>query len=395
MQPGHVTADVLLATSPNTGESEHSRRISLLRQRMLAENVTAVALASPENIYYLTGLDHLGYFAFTLLVLPLDGTPIVVTRAMERPTIQAQVPWCRHVAFHERESPAAVAVSVLADLIPDGGTVAIDDDSMFFPPAVDTALRGALPGLRWLRASQWLADQRAVKSSWEIEQMRRAAAISDLAIGTALTTIRPGVRDLRVAAEAYRAMIEAGGQTPGFPPLIRPTELLDQEHVSWSGRTIRPGDGLFMELSASVHRYHAPQSRTVYVGHAPSEAADAADAAMAGLLAARDALRPGARTGEVYSAWQRTVAGNDAPTWPLRHHCGYLVGVGFPPSWVGGGSVLGIGAGGEVEIAAGMTFHLMSWVTQPVGHVISDTALVTPSGAELLTTTARELLTIA
>jgi Xaa-Pro dipeptidase len=38
-----------------------------------------------------------------------------------------------------------------------------------------------------------------------------------------------------------------------------------------------------------------------------------------------------------------------------------------------------------------MVFHLMSWVTRPVGHVVSDTALVTPAGAELLTATTRDL----
>jgi Xaa-Pro dipeptidase len=92
----------------------------------------------------------------------------------------------------------------------------------------------------------------------------------------------------------------------------------------------------------------------------------------------------------VYAAWQHAVAGS-AVAGPLRHHCGYLVGIGFPPSWVGGGEVLGIRAGGRDVVEAGMTFHLMSWVTEPIGHVISDTALVTDTGARLLTTTAREL----
>jgi Xaa-Pro dipeptidase len=47
------------------------------------------------------------------------------------------------------------------------------------------------------------------------------------------------------------------------------------------------------------------------------------------------------------------------------------------------------------EIAPGMTFHLMSWVTWPAGHVISDTVLVTDVGAELLTSTSRELTVLA
>jgi Xaa-Pro dipeptidase len=170
--------------------------------------------------------------------------------------------------------------------------------------------------------------------------------------------------------------------------------MLEREHVSWSGGTLRPGMGLFFELSASVRRYHAPQGRTVYLDHAPREAFEAAESALAGLVAAREALRPGAVTGEVYAAWQRVVAGAATSSQPLRHHCGYLVGIGFPPSWVGGGAVLGIRAGGEVEIAPGMTFHLMSWVTWPTGHVVSDTVLVTDTGAELLTTTPRELTVI-
>jgi Xaa-Pro dipeptidase len=93
----------------------------------------------------------------------------------------------------------------------------------------------------------------------------------------------------------------------------------------------------------------------------------------------------------VYAAWQREVTGPQKVAGPLRHHCGYLVGIGFPPSWVGGGEVPGIRPGGQVEIKVGMTFHLMSWIQDPLPHVVSDTALVTAEGAELLTTAPRDL----
>ena len=377
-------------------ETEYTERISALRQRMRAEGIAAVAAASPENIYYLTGLDHLGYFAFTLLVVAETGRPTLVTRAMESPTIRAQVPWCAHVTFGDAETPAEAAAAALASAVPPGATVALDEESMFLPPAIAAAIRGALPEARWRSASAILIGQRAVKSPAEAGHVRRAAAVSDTAIAAGIAVARPGISERSVAAEVYRAMIEAGGEPPGFPPLIRPTTLLEREHVSWSGDGIlRPGTGLFFELSGSVRRYHAPQSRVVYLGDAPREAAEAAESALAGLVAARDALVPGAVTGEVYAAWQRVVARDVPGDQPLRHHCGYLVGIGFPPSWVGGGAVLGIRAGGETEIVPGMTFHLMSWVIRPVGHVISDTVLVTETGAEFLTTTSRELTVLA
>lgn len=360
---------------------------------MRRDGLAAVALASPESIYYLTGLDHLGYFAFTLLVVPVDGVPAVVTRAMERPTVRAQLPWCRHVTFDDGDSAAAAAAAVLSDVVA-GSTVWLDESSIFFPPVIAQAVRARVPGVRWVRGSESLTALRAVKSDQEIGLVCRAAAVSDEAMAAGLAALRPGVRERDVAAEVYRTMIAAGAEPPGFPPLIRSTARLDQEHVTWSDAAVSAGQGVFLELSASVRRYHAPQSRTVYVGRAPDEAVAAAETALAGLVAAQGALRPGVRTGQVYEAWQGAVTGGAAPARPLRHHCGYLVGIGFPPSWVGGGEVLGIRAGGDVVVRAGMTFHLMSWVTEPIGHVISDTALVTDTGARLLTTTTRELIVL-
>jgi Xaa-Pro dipeptidase len=380
-------------------EPVYAERIHSLRERMRHLNLAVAALSSPENIYYLTGLDHLGYFAFTLLVVPRSGPPTLITREMERPTVRAQVPWCRHVTFSDNGagvSAGTVAAVALAEAAPPGSTAALDEGSMFFPPAIADEIRRLVGGVQWLPGSDLLAVQRAVKSTEEIRHIRRAAAISDLAMAAGVAALRPGAPEREIAAEVYRTMIAAGGQPPGFAPLIRPTSLLDQEHLSWSGHgTVSSGQSWFFELSASVRRYHAPQSRTVYLGRAPAGAPEAAAAARAGLLAARDALFPGARTGEVYAAWEGAVARHTGRAPTPRHHCGYMVGIGFPPSWVGGGEVLGIHAGGGVKIEAGMSFHLMSWVSEPAGHVISDTALVTPNGAELLTTSPRGLIVLA
>lgn len=96
----------------------------------------------------------------------------------------------------------------------------------------------------------------------------------------------------------------------------------------------------------------------------------------------------------MYAAWERAVTGSSGTGAPKRHHCGYLVGIGFPPSWVGGGEVPGIRKGGTTEIRPGMTFHLMSWVTAPVWRVLSDTVLVTDTGADTLTT-VDHLLTVS
>lgn len=385
-----MAADLPLPAAP--ARTDHESRLAALRAWMADAGAHAFAVVSPENVYYLTGLDHLGYFAFTAVLVPASGVPAVVTREMERATIRTQLPGLRHVTFADGEDPATVLANTLAELVPPGAAAAVEDAAMFFPPAIRAGLGTALTGRRWVDGSNALAALRAVKSPAEIADTRRAAAVSDAAMAAGIAAARPGAPERDVAAAVSQAMFAAGGQQPGFTPLIRPLWMLDQEHVSWGERNLAEGTGLFIELSGCVRRYHAPMSRTVYIGHPPEGAAEAHEAATAGLAAALDALRPGATTGEVYSTWRRAVAGSATGAWPSRHHCGYLVGVGFPPSWVGGGEVLGIRPDGDVEIAAGMTFHLMSWVTEPAGHVVSDTALVTPTGAELLTATTRGLV---
>ncbi|WP_147263849.1 Xaa-Pro peptidase family protein [Prauserella sp. PE36] len=361
-------------------------RVASLRARMAEHGLDAVALASPELIYYLTGLDHHGYFAFTLLVVPRDGDLALVTREMERPTVRAQVPQCRHVTFGDGTDPATAVAGALAD-VPAGGRIATEDAAIFFPPAIHARARLALPGRRWTDATPLLTGTMAVKTADEVELVRAAAAISDAAMAAGTARAREGTAEHDVAAAVHHALYSTGGQQPGFVPMIRPLWMLEQEHVSWGPRTLTRGTGLFLELSGCVRRYHAPLSRTVYVGDPPEGAAEAHAAALAGLEAARATLRPGVRTGDVYAAWH-AAAGVTVP----RHHCGYLVGIGFPPSWVGGGEVLGIRPGGDTRVRAGMTFHLMSWVP---GHVVSDTALVTSERTEFLTRTSRDLTVVS
>ncbi|KHL04450.1 hypothetical protein LK10_05685 [Sinomonas humi] len=371
-------------------------RVERVREGMQRRGLEALLLVSPENLYYLTGLNHQGYFAFTLLVLPLEGEPLVVARAMEGATISAQIPQCRHIAFADYEDPAEVAANAVASAVRQGAKVGVEESSMCFPLNVWEPLRGRLEGLELVDGSGIVEAFRQVKSPAEIEHVRRSARASSLAIEAGLGTVAAGVSEREVAAAVYREMMLAGSEYPGFAPLIRSRDLLLQEHVTWRPRVIQPQDAVFMELSASVARYHAPLTRMAYVGEAPRGTERAADIASAGLEAVREALRPGNVNGEVYAAWQRVIDSGLGHSNYRRHHCGYAIGIGFPPSWVGGASVAGLRAGGTTEIREGMVFHVLSWILdqEPADYVISDTMLVTANGGEILTTTRRDPIVV-
>jgi len=116
---------------------------------------------------------------------------------------------------------------------------------------------------------------------------------------------------------------------------------------------------------------------------------------MDGMKAICSALKVGGKAGDAYAAW-REVAASGGLTNYERHHCGYMVGIGFSPSWTGGSMVTSLLPGSERTLEVGMVFHAHSWFTNTdvVDYFISNTVILTEDGAEVLTATTPENLVI-
>ena len=324
---------------------------------------------------------------------------------MEAYTISQQAPDINHIGYGDDEDAGDAAVSALQGLGISSGRVGVDRSSMFLPAGVWEEMEQGLSRIEWVDTSRsastaaryraGLVDEvRLVKSPAEIEYIKTAAAISDRAVTAGLEAAGVGVNEKEIAAVVYREMILGGGEYPGFVPLIRSSETLMQEHSTWRDRYLKPGEKLFMELSGASARYHAPLTRMGYVGSVEPGAERAQRLAMDAFDATVHALRPGVATGVVYDAWQRVIDEGLGHDKLVRHHCGYTVGIGFPPSWVGSSTVLGIRRKGLVEVEAGMAFHVLSWVTDRVlgDYFISDTVIVGDEENQVVTTTPHNLL---
>jgi Xaa-Pro dipeptidase len=376
----------LLAT---TGQ-EYDTRLAAVRAFMLERRLDAVLLSAPENIFYLTGLDHWGYFAPHMLIVPLQGEVVLVTRAMERVTIANQVRNARFEGHGDHETAADVAGRVLCALGPGVREIGTEQWSPGLPDGFAKALAQRLPQARWHDISGIVDGSRLVKSPDEQRFMRAAAQVSDAAVAAAIEAIRPGATERQVAAACYKAMIEAGGTFPGFGPFIRSTRRLGEEHTTWGDDVLAEGDAVFLELSGCVGRYHAPLGRLVHVGRLPAGTMEMAAVCQEAFDAVLAALRPGALARDVYAAWQAVVDRAGLGHY-RRHHCGYAVGIGVPPTWTGGPKVTGLRADSDLELRAGMTFHVLSWLMgagQGWGdYFVSDTVLLGEAGAEVLTRT--------
>jgi Xaa-Pro aminopeptidase len=380
------TSSGIKAVPPYFEAAELERRVEAVRRAMAQDEVELLIVSAPENVFYLTGLDHWGYFAPHLLLIPAAGELVLVTRAMEKVTIATQVRNARFEAHADHESAADAVRRAIGGGRATRRRIGIEAWSSGLPHGLAEALRREIGGAEFHDLSGRIDAIRMVKSPAEQELMRRAAAVTDAGAAAALALTRAGASERRIAAAAESAMIEAGGTFPGFGPFVRSAGRLGEEHTSWTGRRLEAGDALLLELSGCVARYHAPLGRLVHPERAPEGTDAMAEICKDAFAASVGAMREGALFRDVYAAWQGIVDRAGLAHY-RRHHCGYVVGIGVPPSWTGGNKVTGLSADSELPLKFGMSFHVLSWLmgTGRGDFFLSDTVLLGENGPEILT----------
>lgn len=383
------------AIDPLFPEDEYLRRLQRVREQMAGLDLAGLLVTVPENIFYLTGLSHQGYFALHLLIVPLEGDLHLIARAMEEITVEHQVSIAHFHGYGDSEEPSKLICQTVEQLGLSAARLGLERSSPSLSPRLADQLKEGLPRIHWHDASGVIDEIRLVQSPLELAYTRRAAAVTDAMMSAAVQTAGAGVNEREIAAEAYRALALAFGEYPGFHPLIRSTARLGEEHTTWQDYELAEGDSLFLEMAGCVRRYHAPSGRLLFVGEAPPGAREMAEVCLPAFEAARQALRPGVEARHVYGAWQSCLDRHGLADY-RRHHCGYIVGIGFPPSWTGGNRVIGLRHDSRRVLLPGMVFHLMSWLmgTGRGDYFVSDTVVLTESDCEVLTSSPREVQVI-
>jgi Xaa-Pro dipeptidase len=139
-------------------EQEYEDRLAAVRTVMPGRELDLCRLATPENIYYLTGLDHWGYFAAHMLIVPEDGEVVLITRAMEQITVANQVRNARFEGHEDNETAADVTVRWLRQQARRRPRIGIEKWSSGLPCGLAEKVCASLPEAIWLDVSG-LVDQ--------------------------------------------------------------------------------------------------------------------------------------------------------------------------------------------------------------------------------------------
>jgi Xaa-Pro aminopeptidase len=234
------------------------------------------------------------------------------------------------------------------------------------------------------------AALRRIKSAEEIDRLRGAAALSDLAIETLVDVAKPGLAETELVARVEESYRRRGGTTRitflRSMPMDAPNGCLPAQNPS--SRRLERGDVIITEFSASLGGYSGQVHRPVFVQADPTEewlrlfdaARDAYDAVAQGMT-------PGSTEGDVV----RNASVIGARGYTIYDDLIHGYGTDYGPPLVDRSCVQYWNGGGEPP--AGRTIEeSMTIVVQPnpitpderMGLQLGALTVVTPSGAESL-----------
>jgi Xaa-Pro dipeptidase len=372
----------------------HTERLSRLIEHACAHGFDALALVPGPNLFYLTGLSfHLSERPIVAL-FPVDGPPAIVLPALEAVKVEQAAAGLKVFPYTDEEghTPAfqsGCAALELADPSTGPGHRCIVGVEALRMRLLEARLLERYgPDCRLVPAEEALAELRLRKDEHELEQMRRAIAATEAALRATTRQLKAGMTEREIAALVTIEMLRAGGEEVAFSPIVVAGPNAASPHATPTDRPVQPGETIIVDCGVTVGGYAADITRTFAIGALEPELAQVYEVVRAANEAGMAAAGPGVPAEEVDRA-ARAVIEDAGYGEYFIHRTGHGLGLEAhePPFIV---------AGNRRPLEPGMTFTVEPGIYLPGrgGVRIEDDVLVTPSGAESLTTFPREFVAL-
>jgi Xaa-Pro aminopeptidase len=243
-----------------------------------------------------------------------------------------------------------------------------------------------LPGVELVPLTGSVEALRCVKDAEEKALLRQACRITDQAFAHILQVLKPGVSELKVAAELENSMRQAGAEGPSFDTIVASGPRGALPHGRASERRIKAGDLVVMDFGCKLGQYCSDFTRTVCVGRASALQRKVYGIVQKAQAAACAAIRPGRPCGQV-DAVARGIISKAGFGRNFGHGLGHGVGleVHEEPRLTPGNPAL-LRAGMAVTVEPGI------YLPGRFGVRIEDLVLVSRDGCQNLFTSPRGLI---
>jgi len=280
-------------------EDEYKVRVTRTTEALQRAEVDAViAFANkvmPGHVRYLSGYEtrHGIHDWSAVLLEPGSGRCALLTNVSWEPL--AEMTWMQDIRLTNLQKAGAV----IAEWMPGNVRRIGIAGYTAFPTPLYRTLEERFPKVQLLDVSSQMLEVRLVKSSAEIEVMRKCAEITDAGARAFLSAAQAGCRERDILAEVESALRRSGSDEVSFTTQVGSGPKTASICPYPTDRRLSKGDLVQLDCGATYFGYRGDISRAVIIGEPSERQKLLLDVTAEMYTAMVDALRPGITASEV------------------------------------------------------------------------------------------------
>lgn len=361
----------IIEKSENMRTDRLAKVLNELEQRRLEQ----MLITDPYSIFYLTGrmLDP-GERFFALYISRNGENAMVINELFTVPEdLGVEKIW-----YADTED----GVAKIVKLIDHGKTLGVDKDlcAKFLLHMMELKAAKA-----YVNASICVDIVRALKDKEEIEAMREASRINDIAMNRFRDCIKEGITE-RMLAEQFESIYrDLGAEGNAFAPLVGFGKNAAVGHYAPKDEWLRPGDCVLLDVGCRKNYYCSDMTRTFFYDHVSKREEQIYEIVKKAQQQAENMIAPGIPLCDIDKAARQVI--EDAGYGKnFTHRLGHFIGTQVHEY----GDVSSTAKGVAKE---GMIFSIEPgiYLLGELGIRIEDLVLVTKTGVEVLNHFSKEL----
>lgn len=246
-------------------------------------------------------------------------------------------------------------------------------------------LQSLFNNYEWVPLTNEFLKIRRIKDDEEIEIIRQAISISDIAFNELLPLIKPGMTEKEVAIELEYLMGKHGHDGPAFGTIVASDVRAALPHAVPSNNLIKEDHFLLIDYGVKYKGYMSDMTRTICIGLPNEELKQYYNLVQEALEKAVEYVKPGITGHELDAVVRQIFQKEGLEEFSLRG-LGHGIGLQIHEN-------PRIVLQSEEVLETGMVFTIEPglYVPKKVGVRVEDVVLVTNNGCEVLTKTPRHI----
>lgn len=347
-------------------QEEYNLHITKLQNQMKEDNIDALLLSMPENVYYATGYKtwySSSLFRPVFCVLGQTGEPYIILRVLEKTTVQLYS-WTKNILCWG--TPTRKLGELQAETVIDALRIVFKEhlngvknvgleagDGLHYYSSL-TLLKDIIDefnDIDFIDGSLTIQKARMVKTKWELDRIREACkATEDAIVETGMEIVAGVTTEKDVSRGIAKRMAEKGIDKFSYLTVISGNPKYSTFNAYSTDRVIQKDDVVLVDISGHIDGYASDLTRVFYIGKPSEEIINMAQVSFDSVLSGAKALKPGVTVGEINKVCEDYIKNTKYKDYVV-HSSGHGIGLNVVEHPM-------IQDGGETPLEEGMVFAI-------------------------------------